>query len=180
MEKVLPLGTKVMRVPVLAPASPTRLRHAVGEGHEMLLAVAPDGEIELGGKRVDDGDADAMQAARHLVGVLVELSPGMELRHDDFGGRDAFAFVDLGRNAAPIVLDRDRTVGVQGDRDLVAEAGERLVDRVVHDLVDHVMQARAVIGVADIHARPLAHGVEAFQHFDRFRAVLGGSGILAF
>ncbi len=157
-----------------------RLRHPVGEAHEMLLAVAPDGEIELGGERIDDRDADAMQAARHLVGVLVELSAGMELRHDDFGGRDAFAFVDLGRDAAPIVLDSDRAVGVQGDGDLVAEARERLVDRVVHDLVDHVMQTRAVIGVADIHARPLAHGVEALQHFDQFRAVLGGSGILAF
>ena len=49
--------------------------------------------------------------------------------------------------------------------------GERLVDRVVDDLVDHVMQAGAVIGVADIHARPLAHGIEALQHPDRFRAV---------
>ena len=44
---------------------------------------------------------------------------------------------------------------------LVAIAGQGLVDRVVDDLVDHVMQARAVVGVADIHARPLAHGVEA-------------------
>jgi len=35
-------------------------------------------------------------------------------------------------------------------------AGQRLVDGVVDDLVDHVMQAGTVIGVADIHARPLA------------------------
>ena len=50
--------------------------------------------------------------------------------------------------------------------DAVAIAGERLVDRVVDDLVDHVMQAGAVIGVADIHARPLAHGIEPAQHLD--------------
>ena len=116
-----------------------------------------------------------MQAARHLVGVLVELSAGMELRHDDFGGRDAFAFVDLGRDAAPVVLDSDRAVGVQVTVISSQIAGERLVDRVVHDLVDHVVQARAVVGVADIHARPLAHRIEALQHLDRFRAVLGGS-----
>ncbi len=53
-------------------------------------------------------------------------------------------------------------------------AGQRLVDGVVHHLVDHVVQAGAVIGVADIHARPLAHGVEAFQHLDRIGAVFGG------
>ncbi len=54
-------------------------------------------------------------------------------------------------------------------------ARERFVDRVVDDLVDHVVQAGAVIGVADIHARPLAHGIEALQHPDRFRAVFDGN-----
>ena len=55
----------------------------------------------------------------------------------------------------------------------VAMAGQRLVDGVVDDLVDHVVQAGAVVGVADIHARPLAHGIEALQDLDRFRAVFG-------
>ena len=52
-------------------------------------------------------------------------------------------------------------------------AGQRLVDGVVDDLVDHVVQAGAVVGVADIHARPLAHGVEALQDLDRFGVVIG-------
>ena len=52
-------------------------------------------------------------------------------------------------------------------------AGQRLVDRVVDDLVDHVMQARAVIGVADVHPRPLAHRVEALEDLDRFGVVIG-------
>ena len=51
-------------------------------------------------------------------------------------------------------------------------AGERLVDGVVDDLVDHVVQAGAVVGVADIHARALAHRVEAAQHLDRVGAVV--------
>src|SRR6202140_3010087 len=57
-------------------------------------------------------------------------------------------------------------------------AGQCFVDGVVDDLVDHVMQAATVISVADIHARPLAHGVEAFQNSDRFRAVLDRNGKL--
>ena len=56
-------------------------------------------------------------------------------------------------------------------------ARERLVDRVVDDLVDHVMQAGAVIGVADVHAGALAHRIEALEDLDRFRAVIGGCGI---
>ena len=45
-------------------------------------------------------------------------------------------------------------------------AGERLVDGVVDHLIDHVVEAGAVVRVADIHARTLAHGVEATQHPD--------------
>ena len=55
----------------------------------------------------------------------------------------------------------------------VGVAGERLVDGVVDDLVDHVVQARAVVGVADIHAGPLAHRIEALEDLDGFRAVIG-------
>ena len=77
--------------------------------------------------------------------------------------------LDVGRDAAAIVGDGAGAVGIEGDDDPVGIAGQRLVDGVVDDLVDHVMQARAVIGVADIHARPLAHRIEAFQDLDRIR-----------
>ena len=69
----------------------------------------------------------------------------------------------------PLSHDRARAVGVERHRHLVGMAGQRLVDGVVDDLVDHVVQAGAVVGVADIHARPLAHGVEALEDLDRFR-----------
>ena len=67
------------------------------------------------------------------------------------------------------------------DLDVVAEAGERLVDRVVEHLEHHVVQAGAVGRVADVHARALAHRVEALQHLDAVRivvvAVAAGLGI---
>ena len=44
--------------------------------------------------------------------------------------------------------------------DAVAMAGQRLVDGVVDDLENHVVQAGAVIGVADVHAGPFAHRVK--------------------
>ena len=155
-----------------------RHRVAMGELDEMFLAVAPDPQLQLARQRVDDGDADAMQAAGHLVGILVEFSAGMELGHDDLGRGNAFALVDVDGNAAAVVAHGDGAVGVEHDLDRGGVAGQRFVDGVVDDLVDHVMQAGAVIGVADIHARPLAHGIEAFQNPDRFRAVFDGNGML--
>ena len=52
------------------------------------------------------------------------------------------------------------------DVDAIAVAGQRLVDGVVDDLVDHVVQAGAVVGVADVHARALAHRLEALEDLD--------------
>ena len=76
-------------------------------------------------------------------------------------------------NAAAVVAHRHRAVRIERDVDFGGVAGQRLVDGVVDDLVDHVVQAGAVVGVADVHARPLAHGIEALEDLDRFRAVVG-------
>ena len=51
-------------------------------------------------------------------------------------------------------------------------AGERLVDRIVRDLEHHVVEARAVVGVADVHAGPLAHRVEALEDLDAVGAIV--------
>ena len=134
------------------------------------LAVAPDLEIERLRQRVDDRDADAVQAARHLVAVVVELAAGVQHRQHDFGGRLA-AGVLADRNAAAVVDDGHRAVDVDRDVDLIAEAGQRLVDRVVDDLVDEVMQPGGTRR-ADVHRRPLANGLEAFEDLDLVRAVV--------
>ena len=99
------------------------------------LPVAPDLEVEPLGQRVDDRHADTVQAAGHLVAVVVELAAGVQDGEHDFGGGLA-ARVPIDGNAAAVVDDRDRVVDVDRDVDLIAETGERLVDRVVDDLVD--------------------------------------------
>ena len=150
-----------------------RHRVAVVKFHEIFLAVAPDAKLEPARQRVDHRDTDAVQTAGNLVGVLIEFSAGVQLGHDDLGSGYAFAFVDVGRNAAAVVAHGAGAVRIERDGYLFGIACEGFVDRVIDDLIDHVMQAGAVIGVADIHARPLAHGIETLEHLDRFCVVIG-------
>ena len=138
--------------------APQRLgRVAALEGHLEHALVAPDGHLQPVAQRVHAAHADAVQAARDLVGVLVELAAGVEHRHHDLDGRLALGRVHRDRDAAAVVGDRDRVVTVDHDLDVVAVAGERLVDRVVDDLVDQVVQPTHA-HVADVHGRPLADG----------------------
>jgi hypothetical protein len=73
----------------------------------------------------------------------------------------------------PRPLSRTETaaIGVDLHRHGGGMAGQRLVDAVVDDLIDHVVQARAVVGVADIHAGALAHGIQALENLDGIGAV---------
>ena len=107
-----------------------------------------------------------MKSAGDLVGVVVELAACVEHGHDDLGCRDAFLRMDVNRNAAPVILNADRAVLVDPDVNVLAVAGQRLIDGVVHSLVDHVMKSRAVIGVADVHSRSLAYGIQSLENLD--------------
>src|SRR5690606_39047831 len=65
-----------------------------------------------------------------------------------------------------VVGDRHRTVLMDGDHNIVGVAGQGLVDGVVHHLEHHVVQAGAVVDVADVHAGALAHCFKTAQHGD--------------
>src|SRR5258708_35018398 len=147
----------------------------VAEAHEMLFTVAPDGQVEPFAERVDDAHADPVEAAgdfvRVVVGRVLEFPAGVELGHDDLGRRHAFTFVDPGRYAAAIILDRDRSIRVQLDENTVAMAGQCLVDRIVGDFEHHVVKTRPVVGIADVHAGAFAHRIEAFEDLDALGAI---------
>jgi hypothetical protein len=157
------------------------LRNALAELHVVRQAVAPHRQAQPLRQAVDARHADAVQAARDLVAVLVELAAGVQLGERDLGRRALglvlVVHLDAGRDAAAVVGDRDRVVGVDGDDDVVAEAGERFVDRVVDDLEDEVMQAGAVGRVADVHAGALAHRFQALEDLDRAFAVARAVGV---
>ncbi len=136
-----------------------RHRHAAPEFHKVAFPVASNAKAQPIGERIDHRHAHAVQAAGDLIRIVVELPARVKLGHHDLGGR-AFLFVvlvDLRWNAAPVIDDADRVVRVNRDRDLVTEAGQRLVDGIIHDLEHHVVQTGPIGGITDVHARALMY-----------------------
>ena len=146
-----------------APSGTPRREGLASTGGRRLL----DLDLSAAGQRVDDGDADAVQAAGDLVAAAAELAAGVQ--HGEHHGRppgcprSGATSVGMPR---PLSHDPDAAVGEQGDLDAVAVAGQRLVDGVVDDLPDQVVQA-ALAGGADVHARALADRLEALEDLDR-------------
>ncbi len=120
------------------------LRLALLEALLPRVAVAPDGGDQLLRERVDDAGADAVQAARGLVVLALELAAGVEHREDDLEGALAGLGMLVDRDAAAVVGDGERRVVlVQRDDDRRRVAVHRLVDGVVEDLPGQVVQAVA-------------------------------------
>ena len=130
-----------------------------------VVAVHVDVELEPLAERVDHGDADAMQTAGDLVAGAAELAAGVQHGEDDGGGGQVVLLHDPDGDAAAVVGHGDGVVGIDGDGDGGAIAGEGLVHRVVHDLVDEVMETSRPRG-ADVHAGPLADRLKAFEDLD--------------
>jgi hypothetical protein len=93
-----------------------------------FFAIAANGQAQPLRQRIDAGNTDAVQTAGNLVGVLVEFAAGMQFGQRDFGrralGSCLSSILIAGRNAAPVVGDADRVVGMNGDDDIVTMPGQ--------------------------------------------------------
>ncbi len=151
----------------------------VGRGvpaHELLaveLAVA----LDLGGQplreRIHNRDADAVEAARDLVGRIVaaELAAGVELgQHHGQRGDAALVCHRVDRDPGAVVTDRDRIVRMDDHVDRVSASREGLVDAVVDRLEDEVMEPSSARR-ADVHARAQPDGLETLENGDVFSGI---------
>ena len=144
-------------------------------GAVLLLIDVPlpaDFHLAPFGKKVDDRHADAVQTARGLIRPLRELATEFQHRHHALQRGETQVLMILDRDTATVVLDRHRAVGVDRHADVLGVAGHGLVDRVVDHFVHQVVQT-AQAGIADVHARPLAHVLEVAQMFELLGAVFG-------
>ena len=91
-------------------------------------------------------------------------------------GRPSFSMIATGMPRPSSTTVTELSGWIVTD-DLGAEAGERLVDGVVDDLVDEVVQAQHA-GRADVHAGALADRLEALEDRDVLRVVAGGAAVI--
>ena len=141
------------------------------EGLAVQQLIARNLHFEPFRQRVDDRNANSMQAAGGLIGFLVEFAARMQRGHDDFKRRFLGKFrMRIDRDAAPIVGDGEKTRGLQADIDEGSVAGDGLVHRIVEGFREKMVQRR-LVGAANIHARPAADGLQPFEHLDRGSSV---------
>ena len=146
---------------------------AAFEAHAKELLAAGDLDLEPGGQRVHHRDAHAVQPARGLIDLGVELAAGMQRAHDDFERRLFRKFrMRIDRNAAAIVGHGEEAFGLEFDLDEARMPGQRLVHRVVDDFGEQMMQ-RLFVGAADIHAGAAADRLQALEHLDVGRGIAG-------
>ncbi len=125
---------------------------------------APDLQMQLFGKRIHAAHADAMQTARNLVAVGIELAARVQFGHNNLGRRDAF-LVHIDRDAAAVVDDRNRVVDVNRYVDLGTVACQSFVDRVVDNFIHEVMQTDFT-GRTDVHCRPEPYCFESLKNLN--------------
>ena len=162
----------------LAEVFELALGMAALETHAVEFLAARDLDFEPRGEGVDDGDTDAVQAARGLVDLGVEFAAGMQRAHDDFERGLLREFrMRIDGDAASVIGDGEEAVGGQLHLDEVGMTRQGLVHRVVDDFGEQMVQ-RLFVGSADIHAGAAAHRLEPFEHLDVGGgvAVFGGAG----
>src|SRR5579885_1200643 len=134
-------------------------------------AFAPHIDLAPFGQRVDDAHAHAVQAATDLVAAATELAACVQDGHNHFERGEAGPLVVFRyRDAAPVVLDNHRAVGMNGDGDCIRLTRHHLVDAVVNDFIDQLVQP-TLVRCADIHAGTDAHGLQPFENLDILLAV---------
>src|SRR6266508_1165497 len=150
----------------LPPGQPLG-RLAASERLRPRVAVPLDLDDEPFGERVHDRDPHPVQAARDAVTPAPELPAGVQGGQDDLQGRPAVLGVGDGlhRDAPAVVCHPDAAVREERHHDPVTEPGHGLVDRVVHDLVDQVMQTPRA-GGPDVHPGPESDVLDALQNRD--------------
>ncbi len=147
------------------------------EGHAIEFLSARDFDLEPGREGVYDRHADTVKTAGGLIDLGIKFAAGMQRAHDDFERGFFRKFrMRIDRNAAAIVVDRQKSVGAQFHFNEGGVSRQRLVHGVVDDFGEQMMQ-RLLVGAADIHAGPAAHRLEAFEHLDVPGGVAGlGAG----
>jgi hypothetical protein len=119
--------------------------------------------VHVLGQRIDDRDTDTVEPTRDRVALAAEFSTRMKNRHNNFDCRLLLYRMLVNGDTAAIVIHTNGAISEKRDFNVVAMASERLVNGVVHHLVDQVMETSLACG-PDIHTGSFTNGVEALEN----------------
>ena len=129
------------------------------------MPVLTDFDFEPVRQGVDDGGTDAVETAGDLVSATAELTAGMEDGQNDRDRGNAQFLVDTDGDASTVVADFDDVPGQDVHFNVCAEAGQRLVDGVIDDLIDQMVES-AGTGRTDVHTGTHPDRFETFEDLD--------------
>src|SRR3546814_18618546 len=86
---------------------------------------------------------------------MIELAARMQLGHDDFSraAMKLVVFMYAYGNSPPIVGNGNTVVGMDHDDDVVAVSRQGFIESVVDDFEHHMLKARAIGRIANVHTR---------------------------
>src|SRR5699024_12204665 len=105
------------------------------------VAVTADAHVHAFRQCVDNGDTDTVEATGDRIPAAAELTASVQDRHNHFNGGFIFGGVHGHGNTATVVLNAHAAIFLEGHVDGVGVAGQGLIHRVIHHLIDEVMQA---------------------------------------
>src|SRR5512141_595991 len=103
-----------------------------------------------------------MQPPGYFVPAAAELTTRVQDRHYHFKGRFILGWMDIDWDPAPVVDDADTAIRMNDHLDLITDARQSFIDRVIDNFIDQVMECLN-IGAAHIHTRAAAHGFQTLH-----------------
>ena len=127
-------------------------RFAPGIGILIDVSVAFDLYGQSGGQRIYNGGTDTVKTAAGLIGIVIELTAGMECRINNTLCADTLG-VHLYGDTTAVIGYRCGTVCFQDHIDLIAISCKMFIHGVIQKLKDQMIQTFCGCG-SDIHSGP--------------------------
>ena len=133
------------------------------------ISVPADLHIHIGRQRIYNRRTDTMQTSAGLVCRIVEFSARMKCRVYHTSCRYSCC-MKVYRYTTSVICDRCRTVFFQCHMDLAAISGKMLIHRIIHDLIDQMIQTLSR-NTSYIHTWPFSNGFQSLQDRDTPRII---------
>ena len=135
----------------------------------MYKSVTADLNIQICGQGIYNGRTNAMKSTACLISRVVKFTACMEGGKYKTLCRYPFR-MHIYRNSSSIISDRTGAVFLQCYFNFRTVTGQMFIYRIVHDLIDQVVQAFSGYA-SDVHSRTFPNSFQSFQDRNTTRVV---------